>query len=355
MPSKCGKCKVTLKEDEDCVGSDYCPEWYHLTCAKITKQRHAELTKANKENSLKWSCKNCTSACNQAPLSSQDNSSTSSQDVSLAASNFNELKNMLRGINSNVEKLDTKVSNLEITFTQQFNLHIAETNTRIINVQKDVSNNANNIEQVERELKMVQSQLHNLNRINNQCCLNFFAIPQSPTKDYDRIIINKIAAHYNIQLDDRSIQYCSRLSGRKTSLNDTARHKIPPIMVRFANRELANDLMDRYFKAEHPLKLSDVSDVSINSRVFIGEHLTPHALRIYRECTRLKYRKFLTKAYTRGGNIFIHVTADKTSRPLKIDSLELLRLKLPHAYITENDATMANTASGSQLSANGTI
>lgn len=343
--SKCGKCKIIIQEGVDeCVGCDYCLLWYHLNCAQITRQRYNELLKANKDNSLKWSCKKCTISGSQA-MASQD-SSSQGNDTSITASNFNELKNMLRGINSNVEKLDTKVTNLEQTFTHQFNQHMTETNTRIDNIRKDVNLNTESIGHIENELKMVNSQLHNLQRINNQCCLNFFGIPQSTSKDVDTSAIKKIAALYNIPLDNKSIQYCSRLSSRSATGGATARNKIPPLMVRFANREIAKEILDRYFGAERPLKLSDISDETIDSRVYIGEHLTQHALKIYRECSRLKYRKYLSKVYTRGGSVFVYLTAEKTAKSIRIDSMDTLRAKFPVAY----DMIHEENASFNQIS-----
>lgn len=99
--------------------------------------------------------------------------------------------------------------------------------------------------------------------------------------------------------------------------------------------------MSKYFDSA-PLKLSDITDDIITSRIYICEHLFNNNLTIYNEYRRLLRAKIIAKVSTRKSSVFIYETSGNDSRALRIDSVDFLRNKFPEGYAAANaDSTLA--------------
>lgn len=158
----------------------------------------------------------------------------------------------------------------------------------------------------------MKRQLHDMQRINNLCCLKIVGVPKSTLCNYDWQIIKNLANHYRINLEPDDVKFCSRLKGKA---------QMPPIMVRFGSKNT-------------PLKLSDISEDNIESRVYINEHLTQHNLTIYHECLRIQLLKYIATVLTRRGSVYISESSNKESGLVRVESIyqSYLRDKYPMAY-----------------------
>lgn len=311
----------------------------------ISKTLYAELSKITND-SVKWSCPKCINIGTQSqPASLQSNRSNKNSSVADYEKVKNDITSMFQALN---EQIAEKFQTMEHNLSQQFAQKSAETDDKIVAVKKQTINNSKDIANIQQELNRVNYQLHNSQRINNLSCINVYGIPLSPAKNYEIDIIKNIALHYNINLPQKSIQLCYRLGSRKnmtSSKNET--EKFSPIMVRFSTSEIADEILQAYFRSNEPLKLSDVSDETIASRVFIGEHLTQHALKIYKECSRLKRRNIIAKVFTRDGNVFISESMDKSTKLIKVNSIDFLKKLFPSAEaVQQDDNTGAGATNG---------
>lgn len=274
---------------------------------------YAELTKASQDNetTLNWGCRKCLQKDKTNPSSS-------------SSSEFNKLHGEFKIMFSKLENFETKISKRLDVMDSCFKSVIAElkqeTNEKIDIVKQDVSDNKSAIATITRELVGVKRQLSDIHRLNNLSCVTISGVPKLSTEsNFDLGIVQRITQHYNVNLSRGSIIFCSRLKTAKASI-------IPPILVRFESRHLADELFKAYFESD-PLLLSDISSETINSRVYINEYLTIQNYKIYKDCLWLKKQKYIEKVVRRRGIIYV---SDQANLNLtRIESMERLLEKYP--------------------------
>lgn len=229
--AKCGKCKQSIAKDAECVGCDYCLEWYHRVCVNVTKNLFAELSRApQRSTTLKWSCLLCTESNN---TSSDSNSSSNA-----LANEFSMMREEFRSIFNKIGAFEEKITNkFEVMSNSIHSLinDVKKENCESINaIQQYVMDNKSAIESVEKDVDNLNRQLSNLHRLINLLSLKISGIPPSKEKDYDIGVVTNIASFYNIALEPKSIEFCGRL---KNNRNNNQSVKISPIIVRFASKE----------------------------------------------------------------------------------------------------------------------
>ena len=106
----------------------------------------------------------------------------------------------------------------------------------------------------------------------------------------------------NVHVKDSDIAIAHRL---KKGPRDSVR----PVIVRFINRRVRNDV---YF-ARKQLK-------GQNSQVFISEHLTKNASDLFFEARKLLKEKRIFSTWTHNGQVFIKFTSDPSTRAVLIKS-----------------------------------
>lgn len=308
--AKCTSCKEKFKTG-DSVGCDFCGAWYHSNCVAVSKELFAELQKATRNDYLTWKCPSCST--------NASNSAVSNDFANLKL----EMSSLLTSFES---KISDKLSTMERSIMGKIESNKIEIDEKFVSLSNITKQNSTNISNIEKKLHETQFQLQNMQRINNLNCINIIGIPISPEKNYDYIIIKRIAEFLNVTLHDGAIQFIRRLSNPKAN---SASNNPPPIMVRFSSRVIAESILDEYFKADHSITLNDITEDKLTSRVFITEHLTSSALKIYRECYRLKKLNIIAKVFTKHGYIFTSESHDKTTQLLKFNSLEEVKKKYP--------------------------
>lgn len=296
----CGACKKVFS-DTGAVCCDYCGTWYHIPCSKISKTLQNVLDKASGKDTVKWKCDACTSS--------------NSKELTLFAKLRNELKFMFSSSNNKLsDKIDDFGAQITKSFDTKLESHKKEVESNFNEVEKITSTHSVKIDEMQRELSSVKSQIDNMHRLNNLCCINISGIPQSNESGYDEKVVNNIANFLDVDLGSSGILFCRRL-GKSDG-------KSPPILVRCVSRELAENLMSKYYAANSKLMLSDICDEKINQRVYINEQLTNNGLRIFRECYRLKKKGMLSKVYTRKGIVYAIVNEGVDRKLSKIETIE---------------------------------
>lgn len=319
---KCGKCKSMIPKGAECIGCDYCLEWFHRGCENVTKNLLNELSKASQKATctLKWGCLQCTAKKNISIEQNTDTANTAnppSNDFSILREEFKQMFDIIGNFENKITlKLEVMDGNLK-SYIEEVK---KETNEKLSIVQSNVNKNTKAVTEMSQELDDVKRQLSNLQRVNNLCSLKICGIPVSTEKNYDITAIKNIAKFYNINLNHNSIDYCSRLKIKDKTKN------IAPIVVRFSTKVIAEEILHSYFESK-PLVLSDVTEETVHSRIYINENLTQQNLRLYYECLRLKRSKQISKVMSRRGTVYISEAKD--SKPIKIESLEYLRTKYP--------------------------
>lgn len=91
-------------------------------------------------------------------------------------------------------------------------------------------------------------------------------------------------------------------------------------MVRFSSRNTVEQLLTKYYTMPKQITLSDISDETIEFRVYLNEHLTSSTFKIQRECLKLKKQKVLSKVIIKKGHVYISKEANR--KPTRIDTME---------------------------------
>lgn len=225
----------------------------------------------------------------------------------------------------------------------KMNRHRTEVAEEFVAVKHSVTDNTSKITKLEDDMVAVKIQLQNIQRLNNLFCLNVSGVPQNKQPGYDIMVINNIAQHYGVQLDTKAIQFCRRMGVNQAK-------GISTIFVRFSSTHIVESILDKYFGDTDRLTLANITDESVNSRVYIGEHLTSFAMTLYRECLRLKKQNVITKVYTRRGHVFATTAGSgSNTKSTKIESLSSLRKLTTNAVAKSGSAMVhgANTAASS--------
>ena len=102
----------------------------------------------------------------------------------------------------------------------------------------------------------------------------------------------------HVDIKNTDIAIAHRL---KAGRSDSAR----PVIVRFANRRIRNDV----YHAKRLLKGN-------SSRIFISEHLTKEASELFFEARKLQKDKKLFSTWTNNGAIYFRLSSDPTCRPV---------------------------------------
>lgn len=325
----CTRCHKNDDGLNDFARCDVCTCWYHVSCVDISTEMYSKL-KLN--SSIVYLCPACKSSSNET------------SEINELKSDIKELKILVQGSSTLMSDLHASISNLR----KDLNNVNVETNEKIEKLSADVNEK---IIQVSRDLDEVK-----LNKLNNVCVASL--IPEIKSSlDLDKLekivhmdhlsVVNsektnekreRINYNKNLVLDgvpkvtgenifqvfyqisdflqvsvgDRDIDSLFRIKNEKNT---------PSIIVCFHSQHLRDKVFKKYLDKKE-VKLSSVGFNNNNNRVFINEHLTPKNADLYRKARNAKSSGFLSRSYTRNGNVF--VTKGKNTDVIKINSVEEL-------------------------------
>lgn len=341
----CRKCN--LQVDAPSVGCDFCDGWYHPACAKVSKTLLAELTKATRDGTLNWKCPRCALSSQQSSQNTQALHTVTTPALHTVTDELSQFKKEIKELILAMDnKLSSQIESLRCDINENIQRLAAETDQKLNTIRNKVEVHDKSIIEVNNELSVVKRQLLDMQRINNLCCIKIIGVPVSANRGLDIQVVKKIAKHYNVMIEPKDIEFCHRLKGKSQT---------PPIMVRFSSKNIAENIIAKYFRSngETPLKLSNISEENIDSRVYINEHLTQHNMTLLYECARIKRLKLISKVMTRRGNVFISQSSNKESDLIKVESIACLQDMFPTAFAAKEpsheSAVIINT--GRNLSA----
>lgn len=290
----CPKCNAKCLDTHMAVSCDYCDNWYHIGCVKMSKTMYSELTKCT--DALQWKCPDCIVSKESKPVKMSDFESLKRELINM----FKKLEHMA----------DTQCKTLE-------SLKL-DVDVKIVKVNEAVSVNTGNIDKLQQQVSSLENQMQNFHRLNNLSCLNISGIPKSKDSGHDKAVVLNIAKFYGVSLQPNELLFLRRLVNQHST-------SIPPIVVRFSSRNIVEDILAKYYAAASPITLANITTENVASRVYINEHLTTLAFKIQRECLKLKKQQILSKVITKKGHVYVSSVANRYGKLTRIDSPEALK------------------------------
>lgn len=201
----------------------------------------------------------------------------------------NQLREQQKELNDQIakctESFEAKIDQLVNQLRTEFLGYIQEVRAEIKNCHDEVAKVANDVQdqlkEMERRNQILQRRLYR----------NDFVINGLPRGIRDIMLpVLKIASLCNVQLNSSDIQHCCYFSGGKS------------ILVKLNSTRLRDQIMANYHRRP-PIRLGDVEDNDVRSRIFLNDHLTPDASKLVYMLRKLRERNIIAKYNFINGDI----------------------------------------------------
>lgn len=284
---QCLVCCQQIKSCDSFLECSDCNYVYHLgACSGITKPQFSSMRKKTREA---WRCQTCSVGRTRSGSKENPKSATAGGhdvdkeveikdvllDIQAKLTTLLDLKTTVENIEKSVELMSAKYDEVLAT-TSRHEQSLKQMNTRI-----------KALESMDHpEILSMKEQLQELEWRNRKFNLEFHGI--KPTKDEDLLVkVNDVVQKLNEPiLSKHDIVAIHRLPPKPG--------KIPGIIVRFANQEMRDKLLEK----RHELKTA-------SPEVFVQENLTKHARALLFEVKRWAKDHNFEYAWHRNDRILI--------------------------------------------------
>lgn len=280
-----------------------CHLFLDIACARIS---NLDFNILMNEKSMVWFCRSC---------ENNDLKSHRMAQIELLKNQFIEFMSPLQSI---VDSQAFKISSLEAVLSesqskiQSLEKQISSVNGIILKQsfapRKDSETTTNDLS------KRVESFEKHL-RANN---LILRGVPVVANENLNNVICNA-GKFLKMKISESDID-CYRF--KSTPLNNHP----PPIVVKFGNKALKDDLYGRYLdglRNHNFLHLPDLGLSAAKVRVYLNHHLTENCMSMFNKARKLVRDKKIQQAFTSYGDVFIRISSDNNQKR-KISRMEQL-------------------------------
>lgn len=195
-------------------------------------------------------------------------------------------------------------------------------------------NNVNDrLKVLQDENSILCGKLENVEKYSRLTNLVIHGIPPTYQTDMDSALQPPLHKHETYQSLSNAIkQLCSTRLGIDLSDNDISMtHRLRPtkdspygpVIINFTTRRRRNEIYyARRLLRSFPPQLQEPAYPK--EKIYINEHLTQIASRIFSGARKLVKSKHLSSAWSNGGTIYIKKTLESSEVPQKIETLEAL-------------------------------
>ena len=222
-----------------------------------------------------------------------------SSELKLQNQEIQELKNSQTFINKEFEEIKKSMS---ITKKHEKELHVSMK----INEDKQILTN--------KKIEKLDLTLENLEQYGRRDNLEFIGVPKHPNENTNQIIKN-LVKKLNIKLNDNDISISHRLKSNISSRNQEGINH-PPIIVRFTNREIRNQI---YKKRNCINQISDFGIPGME-KMYINENLTSYRKLLFNKAKKLQKENDYKYLWTNQCQILTRKNAEENV--LKISCFE---------------------------------
>lgn len=284
---QCLACSQQIKSCDAFLECSDCNYVYHVgACSGVSKPQYSSMRKKTREA---WRCQTCSVGRTRSGSKDNPKSATAAGpdvdkevdikhvllDIQAKLTTILDLKTTVENIERSMELLSAKYDEVLAT-TSRHEQSLKQMNTRIQALES----------MKHHEILTMKEQLGELEWRNRKLNLEFHGI--KPTKDEDLLVkVNDVVQKLNEPvLSKQDIVAIHRLPSRP--------EKTPGIIVRFANQEMRDKLLEK----RHELKKAA-------PQVFVQENLTKHARALLFEAKRWAKDHNFEYTWHRNGRILV--------------------------------------------------
>lgn len=265
--TQCPTCKKNITKAQSSVQCANCLHWFHLPCANVSEKSFAVLAD---DPNLFFKCQG---SCTKPPSSDDDDENLDTDLRSVHAKMDRILKKMDEEISAFSDKLDLVI--------REFRNDIGST---LNNIRNDISKCNSAISAVEtntsNKFSYLEIQNNSLHRRLNRCDIIINGLPAALENLPE--CVKKIASYCKVAVTDGDINSIFYINQGRS------------VVAKFNSVKIRDGIMKEYFKTKS-LTLADVIGGEILSRVYLNDHLSPAANKLYILAKRLLKQKKILK------------------------------------------------------------
>lgn len=264
MSALCGVCNVTNNISDHIKCAGVCGSEFHLSC--ITK-KHPDLIKT-RGSKKEWFCVDCSKTRSaSSSIKSGEGATTITKEFmkSMMESFKNEVFTELRShtaqfleFKNSIDFFSTKMD--EATKTME----LLKKQNKEIAVENE--NNKLKIEVLTKKVVDLETKVRDMEQYSRRENIEINGFPVTP-RENETEILKDLGRYIGVEVDVGQVVAAHRVPTYNRS-------RTQPIVVRFSSRHLRDTWLQAYRKKKTILA-SDVNKSFPNTRVYIGEHLTP--------------------------------------------------------------------------------
>lgn len=230
-----------------------------------------------------------------------------------------EFKSELNSIRQDlISKIDKSIKNVDKKI-DGINLETETLRNRVTELEDRVSRNERRCQLVMRNIPVVTSE-NLINIFNDIATAIGFKVVYQPRLLRMRLSSKNPHSSESETLNRNAATSGSRMTRKNSTRQTESSYKAPAIMIHFHSSDERNSFMNLYFKNGN-LNLTDIG-FETNIRIIIGDNLTPHNYKIFRDAQRLKKLGSLSKVSIRDG--LVYVAANSSAKPALVHKLSEL-------------------------------
>lgn len=311
----CAKClkKVNFRITKSIYCEGECKKLFHKKCTDLSDTKYDDIISSNTDTA--WFCDICKKKRDQrrSILNTNNINATIQSPRTPCTPNALPIEQTvsetisLSDIYKKLENIQTTIKQMqsEMTYYKETVKTLTQQNISLRNDNDKLKARIQNTEYQVESIK--QQQLQN----NILLC----GIPETENEDLS-IIVKNITNTLSITLNTDEITTIHRktISGTKSA-------GLPaPILVKFTNTQIKNDIMNA--KKGKQLDTTILATKTIKRPIYINEHLTRHRQYIFKNTRDLRREKKIEYTWTKNGDIYIRQKSD--SPAVKIKNIEQL-------------------------------
>lgn len=323
----CSGCLQLITEEEViCCTLQKCGKMYHIQCSNASRLTRDQVNK--------WICPDC----NVSAKKSGDNTNTpirQNENVTFRKKTCNSpgfiftppgdvpVSSSMQSLISEIQNLRQDMSRMESNFANRFDdlsAKLISYDARIKVLEEKEKENAI----LKTQVTQLQDQLNKQSHERLQSDLEILGVEETPNENPAHLVLTT-AYKIGIELDERDLDYVSRVGPRNKMSNNEKVNLPRPLVVSFTRRTKREEFL-KQAKNRRSLVSKDIVGNGSDRNVYVNERLTGETRRLFRSTRNWTKENDFRYCWVRDGVIYIRKRDGREgSPPIRIRSSEDLQ------------------------------
>lgn len=283
MTVKCSKCLENMTSEGALCCE--CNNVFHFDCS-INESSYRKMKAA-------WKCPSCVTR-------TRSTSTSSASGLTEVRKELQDIKDMLKGINSNISRMDGKLNELEKSvqhFSDAYDEVLSELSgcrSEVVNLNKTVLLLKSDISNKDAEIADLKSAVQSLEQYSRVRNIEIHGVKEV-TNENCRALVAAIAKEVNVEMDLRELDVAHRVP----SINKNVPR---PIVAQFLSRTKRDELLSKRLLV---ITNNNIPGLQVGAKVFLNEHLSPYSKNLLRLAKIRARETGFRYVWFRSGKLFV--------------------------------------------------